>query len=446
MRRIRENFLTQNLIGGVVENHVDAFLGREPEFDLGAAPATDALTRWYYAQNVQATLYAAACTLLYAVAGTETSSMLRLFVPRRAAPDGTMLKGPLEAQLLKGVRLQHVPTSRAGTLREDGDTVAAYYLYSDLDEAGQQRNVLEFVALDTEFALQRWERRDGVQSVRGDTVIQLRTGTDYGTILSEGVYPLGGHLTLYEMRRRPLISSDVVSQQAGLNTQLTYVNRHSGAAAFLERVILNGVPPGHWVNEAGESDPNGQIYKPDDYQTGPGTTNFIGGVDYGDNERTTASIKWREPSSSANLLEVVEFYRKSIFDLCNQSHRLISGDSTASGVARVMAAADFANSLRPSETAVKAGAAWTLETALRLGGYLETGGERYTDLTADVKLSVQAVTPTPEEQRLWIELRDAGVFDDAELMARAGVQDTAAMAARVKTQRLERQQEAQNVA
>ena len=446
LEAIKANFLVHNLLGSVVETHVDAFLGLEPDFELYRAQAvsaaeTDALTPWF-AAGVHETLQIAAKTLQYNTAGAETSSVLRLYVPKRTVlPNGTVPREPLDVQLRRRARLQHVRGGQAGALREDGDQIAGWYAYrAELD--GQPTDVLELSALDTEFAYQNWRRLGGVQTALGYTVVQLRTGHDYGTILGEGVYPLGGHLTIFEMSREPLVSEDAVWQQAGLNTGWTYLLRHAGASAFLERVILNGLPKGKWVDAQGQPNPEGPYYEAEPLEVGSGTTNFYQGMPGKDGSIANPQVAWREPSTSEPLLKNIDAHRRAILELTGQSFRLIAGDSTSSGVARQQAANEFAASLRPSQAAVKAGLTWALETALRLAGYL-SGGD-YTDVTADVRLNSRPTIPTPDEMRLTLDLRDGGLLSTAEAMTRVGVIDPAAMVAQIAEEG--RQPEAQNVA
>ncbi len=430
IKGLRDNFLIENLITPAVDNHVDALLGNEVDWKAlrGAGEAvkeSEALTDWYYGQRVQETLYDAAGTLQYATVGDKTSSLLRYFVPRRAITEGGVLRGPLPDKLKQAVRLTHPRASDScGVLREDGEVIAGWFAYVE-GQGTEKRNVLELVATDTEFERQEWTR-DKLTPAVGATVVQLRTGNEWEQIIGEVVYPLGGNLTIYEMSRKPLITDDVISQQAGHNTQWTYLNKHAAGAAFLERIFTNGLPPGRWVNDKGEPDPKGSVYEVGEYETGAATTNFIGGVPGDDGRPANVGVHFREPSSSATMLQNLEAHRYAIMNAVNQLHRLIAGDATATGIARIQAASDFSSSLKPTETQVKLGLKWALETALRLGGYFETGREAYGDISFDVSLKVQAVTPTPEELQLYITQRDAGVFSTDELMRRSGIADVEA--------------------
>lgn len=448
IKGLRDNFLIENLVTPAVDNHVDALLGNEVDWKAlrGAGEAvkeSQVLTDWYYSQRVQETLYDAAGTLQYATVGDKTSSLLRYFVPRRAITEGGVLRGPLPDKLKQAVRLTHPRASDScGVLREDGEVIAGWFAYVE-GQGTEKRNVLELVATDTEFERQEWTRLRPSPAV-GATVLQLRTGNEWEQIIDEVVYPLGGNLTIYEMSRKPLITEDVISQQAGLNSQWTYLNKGAADFAFLERIFTNGLPPGRWVNDKGEPDPKGSVYEVGDYETGSATTNFISGVPGDDGKPANVGVHFREPSSTVTMRENIAEHRYAIMNAVNQLHRLIAGDATATGVARIQAASDFSSSLKPTETQVKLGLKWALETALRLGGYFETGREVYTDVSFDVSLKIQAVTPTPEELQLYIAQRDAGVFDDDELRRRSGIADVEVMRKAVDAQadkKFARQQE-----
>lgn len=440
LEKIKAAFLVQNILGTVQRNHVDAVIGHEPDWEIFKGKAvmaaeTEALANWYAQMNVQRILYSAGETVLYSGDDLrETSSILRLIVPRRAVGlDGRVSFPDLDNALMRGVRLTHPPTSQAGVLKEDGDTIAGYYAYREHISETDTRDVLELTALDTEFAYQGWSSIYAQRPV-GNTVVQLRTGADYNEIVSEVSYPLGGYLTIYEMSRPPLINEDVMLQQAGLNTQWTYLLRHTSASAFLERVILNGLPPGTWVDKDGKPGPYSDThhtYKPDKLEVGPGTTNFYSGMPT-ENGVANASIAWREPSSSQPILENIAAHREAIYAATNQQHLLISGDATATGVARQQARQGFENSLKPTVAALKAGLTWAFEASLRLAGYFVAGREIYSDTRANVRIEPKAAEPTPDEIRLDMELQKAGAISIAELMRRAGIDDSEAMMAQIK--------------
>lgn len=420
MGRIKDNFLIQNLLGGVIDTHINAVLGQEVDWDSTDDSTDDPLTEWYYSTFVQETLQDAGRTMLWCEnERNRTSSILRLHIPsRRRDGDGNVPTAPLDESLLKGVRLTHPSPGSAGILRDaDGETMGGYYLY---DDEGEQK--LELVALDTEFALQDWSTLEQ-RSMRGDTMIQIRSGADWSVIDDEAYYPLGGNLTIFELSRRLFVTPDMIAQQDGYNTQWSYLNRHASASAFLERVVLNAQPPGQWVDAQGNPVETGGKFVRDSHDVGPGTTNYIGGLQGKDGALTNASIAWREPSSSEPLLQNLAAHKDAIFTQGSQLHRLISGDATASGVSRVQAVQDFLTSLAPTETQMKYALKWVLETALRLGGYLETGKEKYKDVDITPKIVLEAIQPTPDEQRLTLELLYGGVISLDEAMTRAGVVD-----------------------
>ncbi len=459
LERIKQNYLVHNLLASVLTTHVSAVVGREIDWQLKPenAEASEALTTWYYRQRVQETLQDACRTMLWATReDDETTAIMRFSIPAKALDENGQTKADgLEPILEDAVRLYHPRPGTAGMLRDDdGEQIAGWYAYSVLNpDTKQIEGRLELVALDTTFAAQEWDRKDGAQTATGNTVIQILGGLDYAEIVDETNYPLDGNLTIFELSRRPLITEDVISQQNGLNTQWTYLNRHSSASAFLERVILNGMPPGMWIVDLGQPGTEGlpqrttkdgvkQVYVRAPHVTGGGTTSYIGGLPLPDGGYTNPSVQFRELSSTEPLLANIKAHREAILELTNQQHRLIIGDSTASGVSRKTALQDFTASLTPTETQVKFAVAWLLKTALLLAGHFNGSNRSYLSTEVDAKVTLWAADPTPEEKRMVIELVKAGLLTTEEGMRQVGVQDTATALALVQAEADERHRRA----
>ena len=459
LERIRQNYLTDNLTESVLSTHVSAVVGHEIDWQLKPenTEASTALTDWYYRLRVQETLQDACRTMLWAVHDPgETSAILRYHIPPRALDEnGRTREKKLGPILESAVRLHHPRPGSAWMIRDDdGETLAGCYSYSRVDpDTNERKDYLELVALDETFAIEEWDRQNGVQTKKGETVIQIRSGTNYDEIVSEIAYPLDGALTIFELSRPPLITESVISQQDGLNTQWTYLNRHASASAFLERVILNGMPPGRWMPAAEVQDSEGlptrttqegvkEVYTRAPYRTGAGETNFTSGIPLPEGGYTNPSVVFREPSSGAPLLANIKAHREAIMELSSQSHRLISGDATASGVSRQQALQDFVQSLGPTVTQVKLAAAWMLKTALLLASHFEAKGS-YLGVEVDVKVGVWASTPTSDEKRLTLELYKGGLLSQTDAMRQIGTEDVDAELPKIQQEAAERFKQAQ---
>lgn len=440
LRRAKETFVVHNLLSLVQRNHLDAVLSREPEWTMRRGTGevdVPLLSDWYRERDVQSVLYKAGKTLLATQGGPMSQSLLRYYVPRRAVRGGVVIPGPLVESLQRSVRLMHPSNTVAGVIDEDGDPVVGYYRYSEQDANGQPREILELTALDTEFAFQGWSSAYAARPA-GLTVVQQRTGADWSQVIGEAAYPLGGKLTMFAMRREPLIGEDTLIQQASANTQWTYLNNFTSANTYLERIFLNALPPGVWTNKDGEEGPFSNEFnrfKPGAYRGGNGTTNFIGGVPTSEGGYTNPSVVMRTPSSSSPILENIEAHRHAIYDSCNQLHLLIAGDATATGVARVQAVQGFLNSLAPTSRQLKLGLRWALETGLDLAAHFSTDGAGLAGLDADVTLNARAVEKTSEERAQVLNELKSGVIDVLEAMYQLGYENTDELLDRVKLER-----------
>lgn len=71
-----------------------------------------------------------------------------------------------------------------------------------------------------------------------------RAGRDQITDFGRVTMDLGGRLTMFKMQSKRLITEPVLSNQKLLNMDLTMMSKNVVLGGFLERIILNGQPPG----------------------------------------------------------------------------------------------------------------------------------------------------------------------------------------------------------
>lgn len=255
----------------------------------------------------------------------------------------------------------------------------------------------------------------------GDTVI---TRTDQGASVGFP-FPLGKRLTLWESSRLPLVSEQLISAQKALNLALSMLPRNVVTGGFLERVLLNAQMPGTWTLD---KEGNRTAFVPAKYVTGPGTTNFVSGQQYTDEEGKThlsdPKIQWRAPSEVKPVIEAAAAAYEAILGEAKQVHILIAGEAAPSGYSREQARADHAANLGKSQSEVQPAGQWFLETALALAEVISGKIGYYTDtLKATFQCRINTGPISVEERTQNVAEVEAGTLSEESAMERNGVLD-----------------------
>jgi hypothetical protein len=174
---------------------------------------------------------------------------------------------------------------------------------------------------------------------------------------------------MFEMRRAALVTPQVQQSQRALNLALTMIPRNVVTGGFLERIMLDAQMPGHW-----ELDPDGQRTGPAGYASrftrAPGTTNFLTGVEFedeqGNTKRGTPSVHFREPVKPDASITASGAHYAAILDEVGQRHVLMAGDAAASAVARIQARFEYLNTLLLTQPEAETALSFTIETALAM--------------------------------------------------------------------------------
>lgn len=449
LKQIEEAFVSENVIGEVIDRHVAGVLGREPlwgfipqemvalstrarrlrfakrtnlttrppvptEIDKDAQEADDALTLWWNERRTRDQLKQA---LRLALA--ESSALIRFFIPvglkdkKGAIPSQTDL-----ASALDFVHLQVVTADKGGVFRDD--------------------------ETEQEFSIYLFER-DGktfaeVSFVNEQGLTQIEILSDKG---NQGpfTYDLQGRLTMYEFRRQPLITEQVKSNQRSLNLALTMMMRNVNMAGSLERTIMNAERPKKKIKLYDESSPTKYREETVDgeYFEGAGATMFLTGMlvrnDAGEViQRANPNISFREPVSVETFTETRDQFYASILGQCQQKHAMISGDSTVSGRSREQARGEYEGSLKDSADVTDDCGRWMLEVPLRLGAQLCNQAKKFAKLRCDFTSIIETGPVDPEERDANRADVQAKLMSPETAMSRNGIDDTDAELQRINEQ------------
>jgi hypothetical protein len=452
MLEIQRAFVSKNTIREIVNRHRDGVVGREPAWGLTVRrplkptkqptkaeqalidEAEAALTEWWDKRKVLKLVQQVVVTLL-----KHKRASLRIFVPsgmlQTADPttgEATAPRVPIAdfAGSLDRIYLSHPKPGQAAVITDD-DTQqqASVYVYTK-DSA----TYAELSYVDVE---------------RGVTVLRILGGD--GEQRMEGVeLDLGGQLLLGEASRETFLSEQIRSLQKQLNLAKTMEGRNAVQGGFLERTVLNAQMPGTWLD-----DPNGQLqpdgsrktFKPSQMKIGAGRTNFISGMPVRDEQGritgyTPASVVYRDPVTPETFEMTADAAHRAILEEAQQLHALIAGDATASGESRKQARADFEKSLSITKSEIDALVRWLLETVLALAAIFSGQPGRFAPLRATCDCRIDTGPLSGDEQSQIIAQVEAELLDDETAMSRLGVEDIAAVKARIAARRAERQAEA----
>lgn len=424
---IKKGFSSRNVIAEVVERHASGVLGKEPSWGLTLIrplkeneepnPTEQALideahallTEWWDKRKILTYLQERCYALLYA-----KRSPLRLYVPGGLLePDGSVAAADLRDALLTYI-FPSQPLVEQATVYTEPTTQRDVGIFSWLVEDKTQYEIVYAHPVDP-------------------TITVIRTFAEAGEKRYE--LPYNGALTMYEMKRQLLITDQVVQNQKAVNLAVSVMPRNVVSAGWLERVILGGQMPGKWEKDANGKD----IFKPEPYITGPGTTNFIAGQETEDDDgkvkAIAPSVVYREPIPIDAAKGAEREHYTIILEETDQAHALMDGDGTPSGRSREQARADYEASLLLSAAPVAEAGRWILTAALHMAEGLSGSVGRYTSqLRAYFEPVIDTGPASADERMANREDYKEGVISRETAMVRNNVTDTAAEIERINAQ------------
>lgn len=430
---IEEAFTSRNVIREIVQRRVRGVIGREPRFGVVPREVTEpgtelteeqkrarleieaALTEWWDRRKVHKALERAVSHACWATRGP-----LRVYIPEAYAANGVVRRQP---NLESALRLIHVeaPEPSLATVVEDSDT---------RDEVGilvTERNgekVAEVCYLTGEVDA---ARRTVFATLHDEKIAGEGKGRESFEL------DLGGRITMAAIESDLLITQQQQQMQRALNLCLTMVSHNIVTGGFLERIILNGLPPGHW-----ETDANGKRtrFVREPFVTGAGSTAWISGFEVpapdGSTVVTSPSVAWRPPTDPDFANKAKRSIYQDMLEEADQAHVLITSDATASGISRQQARGDFEMSLTQLEGPTNAVGRWLVEIVLALAeAIMAKPGSILDEWRGQFECRV---TPAPlsidERQQAVTEMKDRLRARETTMEA-VGVLDVAAEDARI---------------
>lgn len=211
-----------------------------------------------------------------------------------------------------------------------------------------------------------------------------------------------GSLPVFELSGRSLITPDLKQVQCSINKLLTMWDKNLEYAGFLERVILNGQPPGHY-----EVDKQGNrkfIPNPALMELGADKLAFIAGMPIGDTSSptgyTTPQIQYREPVNVDNFTKSLECFKGNGYEVAGLGHLMAQGGDRISGKSRIAGKEDYVADLGNYERIIEDALEEIVSLVqLQLNRFYELDLQQYVPV-ADLNLSITSPPEEREQNRL----------------------------------------------
>ena len=455
---IKAGFQVENVIKAAVDTHLGGAFGREPTMDFvpreteerprrtlsaafrrlasaftrraqtegekdeRAAEADEAFTEWWDKQRIHTLIRNGAKQALL-----EETTVYRFYVP----PGLRDLNGAVPTQRSMGdairfIHLKAYPADVAAVFTdEETESKVGVFLYRK-----DNKNFAELSYLDDDgFTVVR-QVEENSNAVRG------------------GVrFNLGGHLTMFEIKREPLITEPVRGNQRALNLALTQLMRNVNLAGSRERVFLNAEAPGKWVDSEWRDWVEGtstgtKEWLASPYYTGAGVTNFVKGSPIRNEQGqitglANPNLNVLEPVAIDTFVGTRDTFRSVIFGQCRMLHVLIADNATATGRSREQARAEYESDLKITKGVFDQGGRWIAESVIYFAAQFSNRSNDFLSLRAEFNtlISTGPVSPTErQENRADVE---KGILSKETARSRGGVDDPGAEAERIKQEREE---------
>lgn len=390
-------FVVEDVLNEILERHTQGVVGRafvwyvtgENEGIVGEVQQL--LQPWLESRNGKAIIEEAVRNTLWSERGP-----IRLYVPLGKRDEaGNIPKEPF-AESLNRIFIE-APHPSSCSVVQDPDTKqeGGVYLFKQEDE-----DVAEIVFTDK-------ERLTTVRTTDGEAAPPL---------------DFGGALTMFEMRRKTMVTTAQKSKQKFLNHIMTAAQASISVAGWPEDFFFNAAMPGTW-----EQDSNGvKTFKPDTFKRGPGTANFLVGVssqaENGSEVLATPQHKRQEPTNPDTFIKLKDELRASMLNRAHQGHTLLTGIATASAEKLVKSKGEYEASLSTTKEQVDRALTWLLETAVAMAVAF-SGEAKYAGLqvVSDTQLDVGVISL--EERRIVADLQKGGFISQRTALGWAGVDD-----------------------
>lgn len=247
---------------------------------------------------------------------------------------------------------------------------------------------------------------------------------------------LHGNITMFEIKRDTLITPQVIQNQDLLNKTLTMWSANLDWSGFVERIILNGMPPGEWKKD--DSTNEMEYVQKGELKSGPSTTAFVSGVPKFNETgeivgAESPQVVFRDPIDPKTFEVTRMTSYMNILEECHQSHVLLNSEAGQSGISRRESRQDYLDDIKGSKTAMDLAGNWMVNTLLFLAQWLIGNEADEPEYRSDFTTHMTVGAVTKEDVEMLAILKENGWISDETAMSRAGVDDVIGERSRIDT-------------
>lgn len=426
-------FCSRNVVREVIDRKVDGLLKNKPQTSWVRkkqvtesdpltdndktliAEADDLFRKWFKDKSGLKVL-----KKVYGKSQLEEKTVVRLYVPRGLLTDlgnglTSVPKGDVEACL----ELIHISVHSSENVGEivHEDTQLTGYICDIQD--GDVRHT-EIVYVEDDKTIIRTIKEEGATSTPEKTAAEIEPESKPWSLEIQGRMPM------YEARVRPMITQQVRENQYAINLAKTMQNRNTVTAGFLERIVLDAMPPGEWKDDP--DDPDKEVYEVGPLNLGAGKTSFFMAAEYrnketGETKIGSPSVYFKDPVDPSTFIASKRDCYQDILEEVGQPHILIDTEATTTGRSREQARDTYRGTLEDDEGELNPLIVWMMETSLAMASYFAGEAGKFDTLQANAKCNINLGPLTGNERQDNREDVKSGQLSARTAMSRSGVED-----------------------
>jgi hypothetical protein len=433
---IRKIFCSRNVCKEVVDRKVDGLLKSRPQMSYYLREISNNINEDQKAANKKLTDRAGRLFRkwfkdkkvlkrvkeIYGRSQLDEPVTARLYVPRglltKVGNKTRFPKGTIE-ECLELIHLSIEVSDQVGEIIHPSTQIAG--MICDIKRGSEQFTELVYVdGKDTVIRTIRGVASDVIaipESVTANSRNQL--GTEFRM-------DIGGHLTMYESKVRATITQQVRENQMAINLAKTMQSRNIVTAGFLERIIMDAMPPGKWIQDP--DDEQNEIYEVGPFKLGGGTTNFMMAAEYrnkdtGETHFGNPTVYYRDPVDPGTFISSKRDCYQDILEEVGQPHILTTG-TEGSGRTKEQAKDTYRGTLEDDEGEISPLIEWMMLTVLNMAAFFSSEStQTFRGLGAEAKCYLNLGPLTGNERQDNREDAKAGQLSIRTSMMRSGIED-----------------------
>jgi len=449
--RIQRQFASKNVVREVITRHTNSVFGKSPTVEILPAIEVEeggdkntpeemkeiqslkkAVSKWMKDKNVISKLQKALAMTLYGEV-----AILRFYIPKSNVDEnGRLVDTESVEEAIEKIWFD-ISDIEGATVYQESDTKRRVGIFNYENDDEDEFVEITFKVTDFDVNGEQTEEGDlDFPYLSADNIDKTFIATFGGEEIdiSEPIQ-LHGNLTMYRVQREAIITEQVKQNQDLLNKALTMWSANLDWSAFVERIILNGMPPGQWKENADnewEFDASGEL------KTGPSTTSFISGIPKFNEGgeivgAESPSVVFRDPINPDTFEKTRKTFYQNILEETHQAHIMLQAESQPSGISRREAKKDFEDDVSTSVNHFNEAGKWMIETLIYLATWMNGTDADEPEYIAQFECNPNLGAVTSEDVDIIAKMRETGLISDETAMSRLGVDDVKSEKAKIDT-------------